>query len=202
MQQESYNLNLILQAVSGSPSAAGGLLESYRGYLKLLARLKLNSTESALEASDIVQDVFLRAHRGFAQFRGKTEAELTAWLRQILARCIVDFCRQKKSRVSSQNLVVRKVRLELDETSVGLGTRLIAPTECPSQIAERREAAILLVAALELLQEDYREAIILRHMQGLSPVEVADRMGRTVDSVRKLWARGLVELRAVLKGSV
>lgn len=200
MGKESFNLNLIEQAVGGSPTAVGGVLEFYRGYLKLLARLRLNTTESALDASDIVQDVFLRAHRGFAQFRGGTEAELTAWLRQILARCLIDYCRRKKVPFQNIDSATRRVQKELDETSVGLATRLVAPTDCPAKIAERREAAVLVFKALEQLQEEYREAIVLRHLEGLSPVEVADRMGRTVDSVRKLWARGLVELRGILKG--
>ena len=53
--------------------------------------------------------------------------------------------------------------------------------------------------ALERLPADYREVLILRHMQELSFTEVARHMGRTVDSVKKLWARALPRLRDVLE---
>ena len=79
----------------------------------------------------------------------------------------------------------------MDESSRSLdgGFGLVQST--PSQQAARREQAVLLAEALARLPEDYREVIILRHLEGLTFPEVAERMGRTVDSVKKLWARGL-----------
>ena len=50
------------------------------------------------------------------------------------------------------------------------------------------------------LPEDYREVIILRHLQGLSFAEVSSRMKRSLDSVEKLWMRGLARLRQVMGG--
>jgi RNA polymerase sigma-70 factor (ECF subfamily) len=55
-----------------------------------------------------------------------------------------------------------------------------------------------LADALERLPQDYREVIILRHMEGLSFPEVAQRMHRTLDSVKKLWTRALAQLRRSL----
>jgi RNA polymerase sigma factor (sigma-70 family) len=66
------------------------------------------------------------------------------------------------------------------------------------QRAARREQAVLLADALERLPADYREVIILRYLEGLAPPEVAWRMGRSVESVRKLWTRALVQLRRAL----
>ena len=51
--------------------------------------------------------------------------------------------------------------------------------------------------ALQRLPEDYREVLILRHLEGLTFPEVARRMERTQDSVEKLWLRGLARLRKV-----
>jgi DNA-directed RNA polymerase specialized sigma24 family protein len=48
------------------------------------------------------------------------------------------------------------------------------------------------------LPEHYREAVILRSLQGLPFAEVARRIGRSVDSAEKLWARGLVQLRRLM----
>jgi RNA polymerase sigma-70 factor (ECF subfamily) len=79
-----------------------------------------------------------------------------------------------------------------------LGRGLIDPASSPSQQASHREQAVLLADALERLPEDYREVIILRHLRGLSFAEVSQRMGRSIDSVGKLWMRALVRLRQIM----
>ena len=81
------------------------------------------------------------------------------------------------------------------------GAALVAAGSSPSQHAARREQALLLAEGLERLPEDYREVLILRHLEGLTFPEVAARMGRTVMSVKKLWARALPALRDSLGGS-
>jgi DNA-directed RNA polymerase specialized sigma24 family protein len=64
-------------------------LERFRSYLRLLARLHLNPRlQARLDASDVVQQTLLQACRALPHFRGRTEAELTAWLRQILAHTL------------------------------------------------------------------------------------------------------------------
>jgi RNA polymerase sigma-70 factor (ECF subfamily) len=61
-----------------------------------------------------------------------------------------------------------------------------------------RERAVRLAAALESLPRDYGEVIVLRHLEGLPFAEVAARLGRSQDSVKKLWARALGRLRTEL----
>ena len=61
---------------------------------------------------------------------------------------------------------------------------------------------LILVMCLWLLNQlpsHYREVIILHHLQGLTMLQVASEMGRSVDSVRKRWARALVKLRNVMR---
>ena len=65
----------------------------------------------------------------------------------------------------------------------------------PSEQAVRREQSVFLADALERLPDDYREVLILRHLEELPFPVIADRMGRSLDSVKKLWARGLACLR-------
>jgi RNA polymerase sigma-70 factor (ECF subfamily) len=89
----------------------------------------------------------------------------------------------------------RELEAELDNSSRMLGAELIAPLSSPSQRAVRREQAVLLANALERLPADYREVIVLRHLEGRSFPEIAQRMRRSVDSVQKLWLRGLSRLR-------
>src|SRR3989440_8837447 len=86
---------LIAEARQAKPGAVDRLLESYRNYLKLLARTGIDtSLQGKADPSDLVQEALLKAHQGFGQFRGTTEADLVAWLRQIMARLLVDFARR------------------------------------------------------------------------------------------------------------
>jgi RNA polymerase sigma-70 factor (ECF subfamily) len=62
----------------------------------------------------------------------------------------------------------------------------------------RREQGVLLAEALARLPEDYREIVMLRHLEDLPFAEVAVRMNRSVDSVQKLWVRALARLRALM----
>jgi RNA polymerase sigma-70 factor, ECF subfamily len=62
----------------------------------------------------------------------------------------------------------------------------------------RREDSLQLARALDLLPPHYREVVLLRHIEGLPFAQVAEQMGRTVESVEKLWVRALARLRYLL----
>ena len=81
-----------------------------------------------------------------------------------------------------------------------MGGALAASQSTPSQHVSKREQAVLLADALANLPEDYREVIILRHLEALPFAQVAERMGRSEDSVQKLWVRSLAALRRSLGG--
>ena len=87
---------------------------------------------------------------------------------------------------------------DLDQSSRAWGLALVAHQSSPSQRDARREEAVRLADTLARLPEDYGEVIVLRHLQGLPFAEVARLMGRSVDSVEKLWVRALARLRQLL----
>jgi RNA polymerase sigma-70 factor (ECF subfamily) len=187
--------DLLRLARSGDPAALGDLLESYRNYVSLLAKIQLDRRLlRKLDASDAVQEVFLRAHRSFDQFRGHSEGELLAWLRRILASCLADIARQYHGTQQRDLKLERDFQRELANSSRALDNRLLERST-PSQELLRRERGVILANGLARLPDDQREAVFLRHLEGLSFAEVAARMGRTLDSVKKLWARGLAQLR-------
>lgn len=195
--------DLLRQARAGSGTALGRLLDLYRGYLALLARLQLDRRlQSKIDASDLVQEAFLEAHRDFPQFRGTTEAELVAWLRQVLVRNLANVVRRYLGTQRRDVRLERNLALEVEEESRTLGRSLAASGSTPSESAARRERAVLLADALDRLPADYREVLILRNLQGLTFPEVAQRMGRSLDSVDKLWARALLQLRRLLGGAL
>jgi RNA polymerase sigma-70 factor (ECF subfamily) len=189
---------MIQEARAGTSTALGPLLDLYRNYLRLLARVEIGRRlQGKLDASDLVQETFLEAHRNFAQFRGTSEPQFVSWLRQILAARVANLLRHYLGTQGRDVRLEQGLAANLDNSSRMLGEDLVAALSSPSQQAVRREQAVLLANALERLPEDYREVIVLRHLEGLSFPEVARRMGRTLDSVQKLWLRGLARLRQV-----
>ncbi len=193
---------LLERARAGDGPALGRLLELYRNYLRLLARLQIGRRlQGKVDASDLVQETFLKAHRHFAGFRGRSERDMLAWLRQILNLTLVNLVRRFYGTQRRDVRLERDLEAQLQQPSSALDRGLFARGASPSQQAARREQVVLLADALVALPPDYREVIILRHLEGLSSAEAAQRMGRTVDSADKLWARALARLRRTLGGA-
>jgi RNA polymerase sigma-70 factor (ECF subfamily) len=166
-------------------------VERYREYLHLLARMQLGpQMQAKVDASDIVQEALLKAHQAADQFRGSTEAERAAWLRQILLHTLTDAIR----RFGAQG---RDLHLErsLDESSARLEQWLAANHSSPSEAAIRAEELLRLADALARLPEDQRTAVELMHLKGYSVDEISRRMGRSVYSVGGLLRRGMGKLR-------
>src|SRR5207245_166431 len=86
---------LLFLARGGDAAALGQLLELYRNYLMLMARVQVGRRiQGKFDAADLVQETFLEAHRDFAQFRGGSERELAGWLRRILATNLANLVRR------------------------------------------------------------------------------------------------------------
>jgi RNA polymerase sigma-70 factor (ECF subfamily) len=193
--------HLLRRAQAGEDDALGGLLEGYRSYLALLARVQISRRlQGKVDAADLVQETFLEAHRSFPRFLGTTEKELVAWLRQILAANLADLVRRYLVAKRRDVRLERELAADLDHSSQALGEGLVAGHSSPSQQAARREQAVLLAEALARLPEHYREVLILHHLEGLSFPEVGRRLGRTLDSVKNVWTRALATLRRSLGG--
>jgi RNA polymerase sigma-70 factor (ECF subfamily) len=190
---------LLTAARAGSETALGRLLELYRNYLGLLAGLQIGRRlQGKVDASDLVQDTFLKASRDFGRFRGTTEAELAGWLREILAMNVAYLVRHYCGTQRRDPRLERELAGELDQSSHALDHGLVSPSSSPSERAVRREQAVLLADALGQLPPDYRQVIVLHFLEGLPSAEVARRMGRSVNSVEKLWIRALGRLRRAL----
>jgi RNA polymerase sigma-70 factor (ECF subfamily) len=181
------------------PDEAGRLLEPFRAYLRLLARLHLApQLRGKLDPSDVVQQTLLQAYQALDQFRGHSEAERAAWLRQILARnlaqAVRDFGRARRDLAREQSL-----QAALDASSAQLEALLAADQSSPSQRADQGEQAQRLAEALEHLPEAQREALVLQHWQGLSLAEIGAHLGRSPEAVAGLIKRGLKQLRHLLR---
>jgi RNA polymerase sigma-70 factor (ECF subfamily) len=173
-------------------------LESYRQYLGLLAQVQLGPRLRAkVGLSDIVQQTLLEAHKGLDEFRGRSEQELAAWLRRILARNIAnavrDHGRAKRDLHREQSLAV-----SLQQSSMRLEALLASDQPSPSQQASQNERLARLAEAVAQLPKAQREAVSAHYLQGMPLAEIARQMGRTTSAVMGLLHRSLVQLRTIL----
>lgn len=186
-------------ALAGDDAARGALLESYRAWLELLARVEIGRRlQTKVDVADVVQETFLEAHRSLDRFRGTTPTEFSAWLRGILAIRVSLLLRHYFKTQGRDIRREREIDVDLDQSSRAIDGGLIAFQSTPSEQAVRREQGTLLADALARLPDDYREVIILRHLEELTFPEVAARMDRSLDSVQKLWVRALARLRQLM----
>jgi RNA polymerase sigma-70 factor, ECF subfamily len=173
-------------------------LEQFRGYLLLLAQLHWNAKlQGLVEPSDLVQQTLLEAHQNKSQFSGTSSAEFAGWLRKSLANNIADEIRKVERKKRDVNLV-RSLEAAFDDSSSRLEECLAADESTPRSQAERNEQLTRMADALGHLPEANREAIIGRHLSGLTLKELAKKMDRTEASVAGRRRRGLKELRNLL----
>lgn len=191
--------DLLDQARAGSGESLGQLLQLYANYLKVVVLGQLeHNLRARVSPSDVVQETFFEAHRDFPQFRGSTTPEFLAWLRRILVN---NLCRVVEQHLLAEKRDVRReVSLErlataLEQSTARLEAILPDPGTSPSSFLQRRETEVALADQLALLPADYRDVIILRHLEQLPFEEIGQRMGRTSGAVRMLWLRAVKALR-------
>jgi RNA polymerase sigma-70 factor (ECF subfamily) len=176
----------------------GESFEQFRSYLRLLANMQIDRrVRSKVDASDIVQQTMLQAHRARDQFRGCSEAQRGAWLRQILARNLShatrDLTRDKRDVRREKSM-----QASMEQSSLKLERFLAADESTPSVKAQRGEQLLRMAAAIEQLPESQQDALVMHFLQEMSLPEIAEQLDRTRGSVAGLLRRGLASLREAL----
>jgi RNA polymerase sigma-70 factor, ECF subfamily len=137
------------------------------------------------EVDDILQEVFLRVHRRLDGLRDPER--IVAWLFQIARHAIIDYYRTPRRN---------------REVPVGLADALDVPFEWPNRSPEtghvQEDLAACLRPMLERLSAEYREAITLVELDGLTREEAAKRMGLSVSGMKSRVQRGRQQLRQML----
>jgi RNA polymerase sigma-70 factor (ECF subfamily) len=199
----TYAHDLIDRARHGSQSSLGELLQQYRNYLVVLASMQIEKRlQPRVSPSDVVQETMLRAHKNFAQFRGTTEPELLAWLRQILINNLAKFVEQHilaARRDVRREVSIQRIGAALEQSTIQLAALVPAATKSPSMAVQQREEAVVLADRLAQLPEDYREVLVLRNLKGLPFEEVAKQIDRSVGATRMLWLRAIDKLRSLYR---
>ncbi len=155
-------------------------------------------TEDSEEARDLTQETFLRAFQSISRFRG--EADLKTWIYRIAIN-------QARNRWRWWRRRRRDGHISLDapsgQSEQPLSDRLAARDEAnPEQETLAHERETVLRSALNSLGRSYREAVILRDVEGFSYEEIAATLEISIGTVKSRLSRGRLELKQKLIGSL
>jgi RNA polymerase sigma-70 factor (ECF subfamily) len=189
---------MIHHPMPSEPSEIDAMLSKYEGYLQVLAELHLVPLlRSRVGASDILQETFIDATRGWVGFRGKSENELRAWLRTILlnnVRKAIDFHihaekRSVRSQVSFHDLP------GLQQSSVMFEEAMVQQVDSPSEQISKEELLLAVTDSLASLSQSDRRIVILRNFHNLGYQAVAEELGKSEAACRMMWLRAIEKLR-------
>jgi len=172
-------------AESHSTNAAE-LSAAFEQYRERIRRYVQSLTRSPAEAEELTQEVFLRAHRNFDSLRER--GALSGWLYRIATNVAVDWLRQ-------QPQVPRQAS---DDETDAAGEPIDTSGQTLQTIVEQKEMSECVQAYLEQLSDDYRAAIILHDIEGMTAPEMAQLLGITVGAVKIRLHRARKKLEEAL----
>jgi len=190
---------LIRQARQGDAQSRERLFELCRRYLGFVARAQVESwLRVKVDASDVVQQTMLEAHRDFDRFVGSSEKEWLGWLRKILSHNVADFARHYQGTAKRQARREVPLRGPADTGFTGGAPEPADPGATPSQQLAQLDNQLRLAAALAELPPDYQEVVMLRNLQYLPFGDIALQMGRSRPAVQMLWMRAIKKLQTTI----
>ena len=160
--------------------------EVYARYAEMVYNLALRLAGDPDEAADLAQEIFVRVYRHLAAFRGG--ASLKTWIYRIA----LNHCR---SRLGRRRLPTLSLTPVPGESAPDVADSRRGPEERALAGDEARRVA----AALARLPAPFREAVVLRDLEGLAYEEIAEVAGVAVGTVRSRIARGRERLRLLLE---
>jgi RNA polymerase sigma-70 factor (ECF subfamily) len=191
---------LLERVAARDDAAAERLWESYRAPLRRMIDLRLDRMLARrLDASDVVQDVLIRANQRLGEYLRNPVLPFDQWLRQIARDAMID--EHRRHRVAARRSLDHEQPLApalSDRSSLDLAAQLRDPELTPAAAALRGELQRRFRAALARLDDDDREIVLLRHFEQLSNSEVARALGLSEAAAGMRHLRALRRLRAVL----
>jgi RNA polymerase sigma-70 factor (ECF subfamily) len=195
---DSSNLgDLLSRAREGGTADRDRLFAECRPYVAGMAQAQLERWMQARgDASDLVQETLLEAHRDFTRFSGTTEGEWLAWLRNILTHNVADFIRRHRS---GKRGVQKEISLApTGDDSIHRGIEPAAPDPTPSAVVAGRDLEGRVAAAIDQLSPEHRQVIRLRNIDRLPFDEIARRMNRSRPAAQMLWTRAIRKLQELV----
>jgi len=192
---------LVALAKDGDESAISQLWTVYGARIHWIMRLRIGrELRSKLESVDLTQEALLSALRDLENFTYKNEGDFLRWISTIAENRL----RDNLDKMHAEKRDIRKeIRLgKPDANTVSKSAVSFTPIEVttPSVIMSRKEELEKLEKAIDKLRPEYKEVIVLSKIEGLSYKEIADRLDRSSEAVRKLISRAMAALTTVFDG--
>lgn len=193
--QANETVHLIHAARQGDRTALDALFARYYPITVRIVELRLGRRiRGNVESEDVVQESLLDVFRGLDHFEMRSDGDFRNWL----ARIVENNVRDRFRRVAAERRGGGRERRFADVTSSSLSASLF-PAGSPSPSAQASATELeerIEHALMNVLQDPYREVIILRKLCGMEYEEVAKSMGyESTSSVRSLYTRALEKLR-------
>lgn len=192
--------DLLRRAEAGDAAAVNDLLDGHREALRRMIGLRMDpAIARRVDASDIVQDVLLKASRRLAEYLKHPEMPFALWLRHMARDHLID--EYRKHRVAERRSLDREQPLaagEGDHSSLDVAAVIPDHELTPAAAALRGELQRRFQGALQQLGDDDREVLIMRHYEQLSNSEVARQLGLSEPAAGMRHLRALRRLRDVL----
>jgi RNA polymerase sigma-70 factor (ECF subfamily) len=197
---QSETRELLDRIAGDDPSAAERLWERHREPLRRMIGLRLDrAVVRRVDASDVVQEVLLKASGRLADYLKTPSMPFHLWLRQIAQDHVIDA--HRKHRVAGSRSVDREASMDArfaDRSSIELLAGLRDPSPTPAASALRRELERRFQQAIDQLDDLDREVILLRHFEQLSNSEAARALGLSEPAAGMRHLRALRRLRVIL----
>ncbi len=190
MNSVTSTYNLIDRLRSGDTGVFAEVFQKYSHRLAILIHYKL-SPEMRLfvEVDDVLQETFLKAFRDIDQFTYRVPGSFMSWMASIVDHVIVDMARYQGRQKRQAAEVVRF------RSATNPGGPEPVDTKTPSVLLGEKEKIMSLIERLNLLPEDYRRAILLAKVEGLSTQELAARLGKSTGATALLLHRAIKRFR-------
>ena len=191
---------LVALAKGGDRSAVNELYGLYTERVRWMVRLRMGKElRSKLESMDVVQETLAHALGGLNDFTYTNEGDFVRWLSKIAENALRDNLRRLHA---GKRDIRREVRFDSYGSAAGgrfAGTPEPIKTTTPSVVLSRKEDFTRLEKALDKLKPEYREAIILAKIEGLSYGQMGARLGRSTNAARMLATRAMAALTAAFR---
>ena len=192
---------LLAGARAGDADAVNKLLEKHRRSVRRLVEMRLDrKVQQRVDVSDVVQDVMVEASGRLDKYLDDPVMAFHLWIRQIAWDRIIDTYR--RHRVSAKRNMDREQPIAVpagsDRSTMELAVQLCDPALTPATAATQREIAGKVESVIELLNEQDREIILMRHYEHLSNLEIAEVLKLNPPAARMRYLRALRRLRQLL----
>jgi RNA polymerase sigma-70 factor (ECF subfamily) len=158
--------------------------------------------QQRVDASDIVQDVLIEANRRLGDYLANPTMPFQLWLRHMARDRLIDA--HRRHRVAASRSLDKEVSLEAagaaDRSRANLAGELADRELTPAAVATWRELERRFAAAVEQLEEDDRQIVLLRHFEHLTTAEAAEVLGLSKPAAGMRYLRAMRRLRVLLEG--